>query len=229
MNEQDVKNDANRAFVWGRGKLLGLTAAGVVILALAIAFLLKGCGTPDKPKIDTKTQKSIDSLNATKPQFEKTKDSIITVVVHDTIRAAAVDRAANQTVARAQVAEHRADSLAAVAQQHSDSAILWHNAYDARTVEADTLRKAVAQKDSAFQAERLAFVNLSALYGADTLRRIATEKVNLGLQNDIKKLQQPCTVPGTFGKIPCPSRTVTLVLTAAAVEGIHIAAKSAKP
>jgi hypothetical protein len=229
MNKQDLEQDASRAFVWGRGRVLGLGAAGVVIAALLIAYLFKGCGGPDQPKIDPKTQKTIDSLDVTKPEFKKQQDSIITVVIHDTVKAAAVDRAADQSRARAQIAEHRADSIAAIAREHADSALLWRQAYDARTTEADTLRKAVAQKDSALKSERSAFANLSILYAKDTTRRLVIEGVNEGLKRDIAKLQQPCTVPGTFGKIPCPSRTVTLLLTTAAIEGIHYAQKAAKP
>jgi hypothetical protein len=214
-----------RALAWGRAKLAGISLAGLVIIFLVIAFAVKSCAPAPRPKIDPKTQKSIDSLDATKPGFEKQKDSLITVVKHDTIFAKAADKASAEANTRAErsrasavASGKRADSLAAVARAHADSALLWRNAYEQRTMQADTLTRTVAEKDSALTAEHAAFlheqdarIGLGRLFGADTLRRLAIEKVNKGLEDDIKKLQQPCRI---VGPIPCPSRTVVGLLSA---------------
>lgn len=191
---------------------------GVIIITI---FALRSCHTTPGPKIPERTQREIDSLANAKPAFEHVRDSIIRIVVHDTIRATIVDRAAERTRVVAAQAEHRADSLATMARAHTDSAILWRQAYDARTVEADTLRLAVAQKDSALRYERDARVGLSLLYGADTLRRVAVERVNADLVKAIKRLEQPCRI---IGPIPCPSRTVTAIVvgSAAAVAGWEV-------
>jgi hypothetical protein len=216
---------------WRRWAIAASGTAGVVIAVLLLVWLFKSCQPAPQPKIDPKTQKSIDSLDATKPGFEKTKDSVITIVRHDTIFAKAVNGSAERSKASAAATGRLADSLAAVARlakTAADSAARWHAAYDERTKERDTLLVTVAKKDSVIRYERDARIGLGILYGADTLRRIAIEKVNEGLKKDINKLQQPCTVPGTFGKVPCPSRTVTMVVSVLGVLGVQEAAKIAQ-
>lgn len=191
---------------------------GTVAVVLLAIFALRGCHVTPGPKIPEATQHAIDSLAATKPAFQRATDSIIRIVVHDTVRAATVNRAAEQDVRLATQAEQAADSLARVAAAHSDSAALWHSAYLARTQEAEALRRAVAEKDSAFQAERDARRRLMVVYASDTLRRVAIEKVNADLQKAINGLEQPCRIAGP---VPCPSRTVVAVTTAvtAAIAG----------
>lgn len=193
-----------------------ITGSGIVIIILVLAYLLKNCGGGGKAKIDAKTQRSIDSLAATRPAFQRTKDSIITVVVHDTVHAAVVYRTSIATGARAEASGRIADSLGSLARLHADSARLWRAAYESRTREVDTLKLAVVQLDSAYRYEHEARIALGTLYGADTIRRIAEERVNAGLIRDISRLQQPCKV---VGFIPCPTRTVTMVVTAVAIVG----------
>ena len=183
---------------------------GVQTCALPISFLMRGCNAGgDRPKIPPATQKTIDSLIVMKPAFVHTQDSLKTVVVRDTQRAMMAEKAARLAIASAQRARSVADSFAQIARTVTDAGQSWHTAYDERTVEADNLRVAVAQKDSAYRDERDARQGLQKLYVSDTLRRVVVEKVVVDLTDAIKHLQQPCRI---VGPVPCPSRTVTFVL-----------------
>ena len=194
-----------------QAKFYGLGIAGVVAAIFAVGYLVKGWGGSSAPKIDPKTQHSIDSLTVTKPAFDSTQKAAAQRVAHDTIVTIIHDKASNVALAAARTAQARADSLATEASRAADSATAWHRAYDARTTEATGLRVAVAEKDSALTSERDARITLARTYGADTLRRIAIERVNRGLQDDIAKLEQPCHIVGPIG---CPSRTTTGVIAA---------------
>jgi hypothetical protein len=197
-----------------------MIGGGTLLAALIIGLLVFGhCGSDNraKPKIDPETQALIDSLKTTRPAFDKTRDSIITIVRHDTIFAKATNASAERSRANAVAAGHVADSLAVaarVAKDAADSAAKWQLAYNERTRERDTLLITIVKKDSVIRYERDARLGLGLLYGADTLRRKRTEVANERLVADIAKLEQPCRVPGTFGKVPCPSRTVTGILSA---------------
>jgi hypothetical protein len=212
------------------GKGWVLAASGGTLLALGVILVLwmGRCSPTPGPKIDPKTQHSLDSLALTAQQFKAQRDSLLLHVKHDTILsityqhdAAVANQAAERSRANAVAAGKRADALAqeaAAARTAADSATKYHAALDERTRERDTLLVTVTQKDSAYRAqlaatakEHSAFVNLSTAYGADTSRRVALERVNAGLVADIARLQQPCKL---IGPVPCPSRTVTGLLSA---------------
>lgn len=185
--------------------LVKLGIVGVILGIIVLTLTLRGCHVDPGPKIDPATQHSIDSLKITKPAFDSTQHAAAQAVARDTIVTVIHDRASNVTLTEARTAQARADALAIEAGRATDSATAWHRAYDERTIEAGKLRTSLAEKDSALTSERSALFRLSGAYAADTLRRLAIEKVNRGLVDDIAKLNQPCRV---IGPIPCPSRTI---------------------
>lgn len=194
-----------------KAKTVGISLIGVVLAVLVAGYLFKSCQRPDQPKIPPKIQKTIDSLDTTKPDFDTKQDSLRRAVVRDTMAAERYKAASKRFEAAAGILGARADSLAKVAAGVSDSATAWHKAYDARTLQVGELEKTVAHSDSAYQRERDARLSLSVAYGADTLRRIAVEKLNTGLRKTIDELERPCK----FARfIPCPSRTTTAVVSA---------------
>lgn len=202
----------------GKAKLAGVGAAVAVIIAIALglAWFFRSCQKEPGPKIPPRTQRSIDSLVITKPVFDSMQHAGQQQVARDTTRAISYRRQAQQAESSANFSKVTADTLAATAERikaADSAATAWKAAYEARTREAESWHLAAIRNDSAYQAERDARLTLGSLYGADTLRRIATEKVTTELQDAIKHLQQPCRV---IGRIPCPSRTVTFVLTAVA-------------
>lgn len=192
-------------------KLAGLGLSAILIGALVIGFMVKSCAREPGPKIPPKVQQSIDSLKITKPTFDSVARAGAATVARDTTRAKGYKTQATRTEITARGETVLADSLALVATRarSADSAALsWQSAYEARTREADAWHATAVRNDSAYLAERDARTQLAALYGADTLRRIATETVNTDLQKAIAKLQVPCRI---IGPIPCPSRTATFV------------------
>lgn len=204
---------------------VGVTALAVLAGAICLAWFFRSCQREPPPKIPPATQRSIDSLVITKPVFDSTQVAGRQQVARDTLVAVSHRRRAVQAEASAQVSKATADSLAVAAEKikQTDSAVTaWKDAYQARTLEAESWRLAAVRNDSAYQSERRARLGLAQLYGADTLRRNAVERVNTELQTAILRLQQPCKV---IGPISCPSRTVTMAvsLTAGAVIGFFAA------
>ncbi len=181
-----------------------------VSATLALVLLFSTCPRPDpKEKVPAKVQKTVDSLEATRPAFDDRRDSVVRVVTIDTARAVRAERLARARRDSAEGARKEADSLAALARSSADSARLWHEAYDRRTAEADQLRSSNAAADSALQAERSARVNLGQLLGASELRRRQAEEVAIpGLERAIAQLEKPCRI---VGPIPCPSRRVAFL------------------
>ncbi len=179
---------------------------GVAIVAVFIVLTLRACRSSGNPipKADAHT---IDSLADAKPAFTRTTDSIRTVIVHDTIVTTRTNRVAETLRASAVVEGRRADSLAALAREHADSARLWRAAYEERTTEADTLKAALVAKDSALVATRDALTGMTLLYRADTARRVALEQLNARLANDVKTAGQ-CRI---LFLAACPSRVLSFV------------------
>lgn len=202
----------------GKAKLagVGLALVSIIAVALLLAWLFKSCQREPPPKIPVKTQRTIDSLQNTKTTFDSSQTAGKQKVARDTTRAVTHHAAAVQAEASANFSKLTADSLAvtaAHAKTADSAAAAWKDAYDARTREAEQWHAAAVRNDSAYQAERDARIAAVSLWAADTLRRHVTEQVNLDLRKAIDKLQQPCKI---IGPIPCPSRTVTMVLSAAA-------------
>lgn len=215
-----------RALAYGRAKIAGLSVAGLVVVILLVAWALKSCEAPDHPKIPPQDQTTLDSLKRTDSSFHRQQDSIITIIIHDTVKANAVNASAEKSKANAAVIGRQADSLAKlaeVAKTAADSAREYHNAFDARTRERDTLLVTIVKKDSTLRVERAVASGWRDLYVADTARRVATEDINRRLQRDIARLDTPCRI---VGPIPCPSRTVVGVVSA--VAGV-LAGRATKP
>lgn len=183
----------------------------VVIAVLIIAWWVRSCFTPDtKDKVPPELQRKLDSLDATKAEFERARDSVSKTVRVDTVRSVITNKGADASKASAEQLLREAEVLAEQARQSADSAKLWHAAYDKLKESNDSLRVAFVKKDSAFQAERDTRRSLTVLYVADTLRRHQIEEANIGLRDAIRKLEKPCKI----GFVKCPSRTVTMVVTA---------------
>lgn len=209
--------------LWESFKKALMVGLPLICVVLGVMFLFRSCGQGKEQNIPPEQQKTIDSLKATKPVFEKSQDSIHQVVVRDTAQAAVFAHEAQVSKKRADEERHRADSLADLAHTAKDSASAWHQAYDARSREAESLRATVASKEAEVQKEKSAFRNLSIAYGDDTTRRVSIEKLNADLLKTINELERPCHL---IASIPCPSRTTSAVI--AGISGI-LAGVSVKP
>lgn len=191
--------------------------------ALALALVFSSCPRPDPDKVPAPVQKTVDSLEATRPAFDDRRDSTVRVVVIDTARARKAETVAKAATARAEGLRKEADSLAAQAVASADSALLWRQAYERRTAEADQLRTANAAADSALQAERSARVRLGQLFSESELRRRQAEEVAIpGLERAIAQLEKPCRI---LGPIPCPSRKVSFLAGAIGAVAVLSATK----
>lgn len=187
------------------------TPALVTIIAvLAIALGLKSCERSPEAKIPPALQKTIDSLATTAPAFVAHRDSVIRVTVQDTTAARKANARADAAIATADRLQRIADSLTDLARSNADS-VAWERALAAQRHVSDSLRLALAAKDAAYQTERLNTIRLLGVVQGDSLRINAVVDANNRLQKRISELEVPCRV---LGPIPCPSRTVTFVVTA---------------
>jgi hypothetical protein len=177
----------------------------VTVVIIGVFLLVRGChrepSVPDD-KLSPEAKKIIRMLDSTAADWRREADSLRTVVVHDTVRAVSFRTIEDRTKVSAAVAERLADSLSRTA----SSAEEWHAAHDARKAEADTLKLALVAADSVADAERHARVALGIAYGADTLRRVALERLTSDLRTTIGQLEKPCRI---VWKLGCPSRTTT--------------------
>lgn len=187
------------------------TVGGLAVIAgaLAIGLVFKSCQRPDDSgKIPAPLERKLDSLAVTAPAHQDRQDSIIRVVMVDTIAARRHAAAATAAKRDAEASRQRADELERQARSRADSAILWRQAYDARTEEAAGLRVSLASTDSALAAEKSARAAALAGWRSETARRMSIEDANQGLRAAIARLEKPCRI---VGPIPCPNRTVAFV------------------
>lgn len=185
---------------------IGIGGGILTLLMIAVLSWPKHANTP------AKDQQTLDSLKITAPIFRAQQD---TLVLRETSYVRRVDtlvRYADRLSAVATIIHRTADSLAVIAQHSTDSAHVWHAAYDARTMEADTLRKALVESRDAVETERRARLLADTRANAATQRLTVTEDLNAKLANDIRSASE-CK----FLWMRCPSRPA--VLAAGALVG----------
>lgn len=183
---------------------------GAGIVAVAVVVWFTSC-RPTPTPIPPKEQKSIDSLDATKPAFDSSHTqaahsvtTIITKIVHDSAALAIVRRDAEES-------RHLADSLAAAASHAADSASAWHAAYDQRSREAADLRvdRDTLSRDLAAAKDTL--IRVGRQLRDDSLRIASITVLNAGLARDLRAADPPCRV---LPFVKCPSRKVVAVMAA---------------
>jgi hypothetical protein len=123
-----------------------------------------------------------------------------------------------------------ADSLARLAGgavNAHDSAALWRDAYEVRTDERDTLLAALTENRHALDAANDRIAALTRAVGiADSARQRADSVLDAVVASVVV-----CTVPGTFGRVKCPSRKTALtvgVLSGLAIEEVGRAVKDGR-
>lgn len=184
-------------------------------------------------------------------RVEALPPAVVAAVEHEKADRARVDSqliaASLEAVAAQQrqaIAEARADSLRSIAQRFSDyadrlaarattattahdSANFYREAYEVRTDERDTLLAALATKDTALDAANDRIAALTRAAGiADTARQRADSVLDAVVASVVV-----CTVPGTFGRIRCPSRRTALavgIIGGLAIEEIGRAVKDGR-
>jgi hypothetical protein len=185
--------------------MISLRPAPVVIVALVAVIvgmaILQYRGSNTGEAISPAHKKTTDSLATTKPAFDAHKDSVLAQVARDTVEVARYVKESADAERRAGDAGRRADSLAELNSN-------WQAAYEQRTEQVVDLKVSLAKKDSAWKDERSARLRVEGLYGADTTRRIALERLADGLRKDLAAAERPCRI---VGPIPCPNRRTSAV------------------
>lgn len=190
-------------------------------VAVCLILLMARCVGHDSP-ISAPTMAAVKAYDAGAPDVQAQINAAWTEAEAARARTAKAEARAAALEVKAAKAGHRADSIAALAQSASTPAAAaqdWHDAYDARTAERDTLRIAL---DTTKVALSLAIHRgdtlTHALVLSDSLRKVAAS-----LMHDVVReaKNRGCSVPGTFGLVGCPSRKVALVTgTVVGVAGV---------
>lgn len=178
---------------------------GLATIAVAVAgWFLVGRLFPDNQPSPTKSEQSADSLRITKAAEQALLDSIDARIASRGILSSGAESGARTSQVRADQSRRRADSLA-IARQ-------WESAYGERSMEADTLRKAVTQKDTVILLLKADTADLRTQLGIVNRRLEKTEAVVVGLRWDLQQARR-CKI---LGLLNCPSRIQTVALTAVA-------------
>lgn len=181
---------------------------GVGVAAVAIVVWWSSC-RPTPTPIPRREQRSIDSLDATRPAFDSSRNQTVRV----------------ESVYVAQSAAHRAQAIrsARVADSLRDVAIAWQRAAEAqgdtlsrwyqvaktRELEVDSLRVANVGLLAALEDETRARTAADARAVLDSSRLAATERLNAGLARDLAAADPPCRA---LPFVKCPSRKLVAVV-----------------
>lgn len=182
--------------------LLLSAAVGAAVALLVVSFWPR----PANPAIPPAVQRSLDSLTTTAERDRSVRDSLTrAVAVREAIAASATERARGREAA-ARLARALADPLAGEAARIDSSAGVvveaWRRAYDARTLEADSLRVALREQEAAADLFRQAALDLRAELGRTAERLAHSERVNRDLAAAVERAGRCRVLLG----IPCPSR-----------------------
>jgi hypothetical protein len=186
-------------FSWTAIAVIGAVAIISTVIVLSIHHL---------QPIPQKEQYTIDSLKATQPAYQALRD---TLIQRETLYVRRVDTLlvqAKHTIATADTAHRRADSLAVIAQQSHDSSSQWKSAYDARTVEADTLRHALSLSFAAESTEHQARLSADLRATNAEQRLTALNDLSSRLAIDLQRATE-CK----FLWMHCPSRKAVAITT----------------
>lgn len=188
-----------------------------IILASAAGWFLVKRLFPSNPAGPTQGQITSDSLRATKPAEVALIDSSNARIAARGVETARAEAAARSSQDRANRERARADGLAALARQASDTARAWRDAYDARTNEADELRSTIVQDNTIIFNLKRDTTDLRFQLKTINKRLSDTELANSRLYDDIERLKR-CKI---LGMINCPSRVQTAALTFLLVKGVE--------
>jgi hypothetical protein len=186
------------------GKSLALLL--LVVAALLASTLISQCAGPEP--LPVALQGDIDAHERFRPRADAVIATLMEHAAASDARADSAIRVAKKLQANANAQGKRADSLAAVASTSltaADSARRWHAAYDERTAQVASLTSVIVQDSVAISQEKqrgdslqraLVFSDSLRLHGDTLLHRVVASIKSHG-----------CTVPGTFDRVNCPSRT----------------------
>jgi hypothetical protein len=194
----------------------GVWIVGVVLVLVAVAFL-RACGSQDA-QIPAKTETRIDSVQKTEKPYDATKDSLRAVALRLARQRDAALARATVLVGIAQSEGARADSLALLAGR-SDSSLatgaapdsLWHRAYDARTVERDSLL-VVIDSGRAIIARFTDIHRVDSARASEADRRVAAlASLNVEMGKEYASANRCDLIRVIRWAIPCPTRKEAVV------------------
>lgn len=190
------------ALVWIRAHRLATVAALLIIVLALVAYC-----RPKPAPIPRAEQKSLDSLEATKPAFSALRDTLIlrettyvTRSVANRAQAIAATQAADSLRERAIVAQ-------SVAELQRDTSSAWRAVAELRTAESDSLRSANGALVTALSDMNLARSAAASRATAAEARLAASENLNARLADDVRAGDR-CRI---LYVAACPSRKTVAI------------------
>lgn len=185
---------------------------GIVLGAVIVLGLVAYCSKRGESAIPPKVQQELDSLRKTRQQDSTVIDSLKSSSRLSLGRSDSLVSKGHATLANADKVRQKAEEAAFYARQAlsaQDSAKRWQEAYEARSDEADSLRRVVTYLDSANTERERARQSIQSALALSESRRLRSEKLNEDLAAVIKSQERGCRI---VGLIRCPSRTVVGVV-----------------
>lgn len=188
-----------------------MLAAGVAILValVAVALYFRGRVDPLPPAVRTAVEAEQASRARADSQIAAAwaeAEAARARELRSEARADSLQRAAHSLSRVADASAARARAARTVA----DSARYFEAAYLERTAERDTLLATVAQQGVSLAEARAQVAALAPGLRVADSARVRADSVLDAVVESVTKAQ--CTVPGTFGRIACPSRRTAFVV-----------------
>lgn len=188
-------------------------SAGMLVLVLGVLGASWWQDRHREPALPDSTRALQDSLRRTAPAFDSSVAVRLATASRDSAEVRRLARASRTAQDAAGREKARGDSLAALVAQAgtlADSAALWHGLADARGAEATSLRQALDTTTAALatserRADSLGVVAAGALHRLD-----AANRVNLQLDDALRKMTE-CRVGLGVASLPCPSRRTAAI------------------
>ncbi len=181
---------------------IGLAAAALVIVLALVAYC-----RPKPAPIPRAEQKTIDSLDATRPAFDSSRAASVRIETLYVARSAEKSRTAGRVAQVADSLRDVANALQRAAEAERDTSSQWYGVATARKQEADSLRVANGTLVSALADQVMARTAAQARATAAETRLLAVGELNARLAEDVRAGDR-CRV---LYVASCPSRKVAAI------------------
>ena len=195
---------------------LAIQVAFSVIVAALIGLVVWVIAKPKPIALPPAVVVAVDSERVGRARADSTVRALRDSAARLEAAKVAAVRRSDSLQRHADALSRHADALAARASILSDpsaKADAWRLAYEARTAERDTLLSALAADRVALAA---AEVKADRLEAALSVSEVARSRADSVLDAVVKSASVSCSVPGTFGKVGCPSRKAAFIAGAVA-------------
>jgi hypothetical protein len=191
--------------------MLGKLFAPWIVLAAIILLVVKSCHAPPPNPLPAVIAAKVEQHAIASAVDSSELRRLATVAAKALATKDSALRIAKASEVLAVLEHRRADSLAAlavVAPTAHDSAADYHAAYDARTVEADSLRSTIHEQDAALQALAVVVAAKDSSLTRLSQHAARADSIVASAVAALRVSDPPCRLARFFA---CPSRSATAI------------------